>query len=66
LERRTYLAERGSENTGPTDKQKELREEENVLLLANGFEPVESNDLLWVKERVCYGREAALQVARRR
>jgi hypothetical protein len=60
------LAERGSENTGPTDKLKELREEENALLLENGFEPVGRNELLWVKECVCYGREAALQVARRR
>jgi hypothetical protein len=38
-------------------------ENENALLLENGFESVGSNDLLWVKESVCYGREAALQVA---
>ena len=60
------MAERGSENTGATDKLRELRKEENALLLENGFEPVGSNDLLWVKECVCYGREAALQEARRR
>jgi hypothetical protein len=56
------LAERELETTGSPDKLKELRKEENALLLENGFEPVGSNDLLWVKECVCYGREAALQV----
>ena len=60
------MAEWESETTGPTDKLRELRKEENALLLENGFESVESNDLLWVKECVYYGREAALQVARRR
>ena len=60
------MAERESETTGSPDKLKELREEENALLLENGFEPVGSNDLLWVKVCVCYGREATLQVARRR
>jgi hypothetical protein len=38
---------------------------ENALLIEEGFEPTESN-LLWLKESVCYGREAALQVARSR
>ena len=60
------MAERESEITGSPDKLKKRQEEENALLLENGFEPVGSNDLLWVKECVCYGREAALQVARRR
>jgi hypothetical protein len=36
---------------------------ENAVLIEEGFEPTESN-LLWLKESVCYGREAALQVAR--
>jgi hypothetical protein len=61
-----YLAEAELKTTGPPDKLKELREEENALLLENGFEPVGSNDLLWLKECVCYGREAALQEACRR
>jgi hypothetical protein len=42
-----------------------FRGEEDALLLENGFEPAGSDDL-WVKERVCYGRVAALQVTRRR
>ena len=42
-----------------------LQEVENALLVENGFEPTESN-MLWLKESVCYGREAALQVARSR
>ena len=40
-----------------------LQRVENALLLENGFEPTESN-LLWLKESVYFGREAALQVAR--
>ena len=56
------MVEWESETTGPTDKLRELREEENALLLENGFESVQINDLLWVKECVCYGREAALQI----
>lgn len=51
------------ETTRMADKLKKRQEAENALLLENGFESVGSNDLLWVKESVCYGREAALQVA---
>jgi hypothetical protein len=61
------LAEGESEETTRmADELKKRREEENALLLEDGFEPVGRNDLLWLKESVCYGREAALQVARRR
>jgi hypothetical protein len=45
-------------------QEKRLREEEDALLLEDGFEPVESG-LLWLKECVYYGREAALQEARK-
>jgi hypothetical protein len=45
------------------DRAERLREEEDTLLEAGGFE-LEGTDL-WVKEGVWYGREAALQNARR-
>ena len=41
-----------------------LRQEEDALLEAGGFEQ-EVGAELWAKEGVCYGREAALQKARR-
>ena len=41
-----------------------LRKEEDALLFEGGFEPAGSSDLLWVKDGVCYGREAALQTVR--
>jgi hypothetical protein len=50
--------------TGATDGFERRREVENALLFEDGFEPVQS-DLLWVKECVCYVREAALQTIRR-
>jgi hypothetical protein len=40
-----------------------LRKEEDALLLEHGFE-LEGSDLC-VKDGVCFGREAALQQARR-
>jgi hypothetical protein len=36
-----------------------LRERDDAVLEAAGFEQLE--DGLWVKEGVCYGRDAALQ-----
>ena len=42
---------------------KQLRERENSLLLSSGFNPVEGN--LWTREGSLFGREAALQRARR-
>ena len=42
---------------------KRLREWENSTLLSAGFEPVGDN--LWKREGILYGREAALQYARR-
>jgi hypothetical protein len=40
-----------------------LREREDTALEAAGFEPEGAE--LWAKGGVCYGREAALQKARR-
>ena len=48
-----------------TDGLERLREEEAALLLEDGFELAGSDGLLWLKECVCYGREAALQTVRR-
>jgi hypothetical protein len=42
---------------------KRRRERENSTLLRAGFEPVGDN--LWKREGVMFGREAALQYARR-
>ena len=47
------------------DEAERLWKEEDALLEATGFEPEGTNDLLWTKGDVCYGREAALQSARR-
>lgn len=54
----------GGAKTGARDGFNEVREEENALLIEEGFE-LAGSDLLWVKECVCYGREAALQTAHR-
>jgi hypothetical protein len=45
-----------------------LRRQENARLIAAGFKPVDQGErLLWVKgDGVCYGREAALQVVKRK
>jgi hypothetical protein len=42
-----------------------IREKEEITLLGARFEPVEDEGILWEKEGVCYGREAALQQALR-
>jgi hypothetical protein len=55
---------KGEAKRGAQDEFKRLRDEEDALLFEAGFELVES-DLLWVKECVYYGREAALQEARK-
>jgi hypothetical protein len=38
---------------------------EDLALVAAGFEPIEEEDTLWKKDGVCFGREAALQSARK-
>ena len=44
-----------------------IRVKENSTLLKASFEPLAEDDgLLWEKESVCYGREAALQRALRK
>ena len=40
-------------------------ERENQLLVAAGFEPTDEEDDLWSKDGVLFGRNAALQSARR-
>lgn len=45
------------------DGAERIREEEDAVLEAAGFEP--EGTCLWAKGGVCYGREAALQNARR-
>ena len=52
-----------AETSAPTGFER-LQEEEDALLFEGGFEPAGSSDLLWVKDGVCYGREAALQTVR--
>ena len=42
---------------------KRLRDRENSTLLSAGFEPVGDN--LWEREGIIFGKEAALQYARR-
>jgi hypothetical protein len=56
-------AEGEAETSAPIGFER-LQEEEDALLFEGGFEPAGSV-LLWVKDGVCYGREAALQTARR-
>ena len=51
----------GEAETGVMDEFERLREEEDALLVENGFEPVESN--LWMKDGVYYGKKTALQAA---
>ena len=58
------MGEGEAKTAAMTDGLERLREAEDAVLLKEGYEPVESG--LWVKECVCYGREAALQVARPR
>ena len=47
--------------TGVADEFERLREEEDALLVENGFELVGSN--LWMKDGVYYGKKTALQAA---
>ena len=42
-----------------------FREQEDCALLAEGFEAAEEDGLLWRKNGLWYGREAALQQIRR-
>ncbi len=51
-----------------TAPSKRLRQEDDAMLIAAGFKPVDQGDsLVWVKEDgIYYGRVAALQVTRRR
>jgi hypothetical protein len=43
-----------------------IREIDDVILLEARFVPLEDDGLLWEKDSVCYGREAALQKALRK
>jgi hypothetical protein len=43
-----------------------IREIDNTILLEARFMPLVDNGLLWEKDSVCYGREAALQRALRK
>jgi hypothetical protein len=52
---------RGKPATGQPLKR--LRDRENSTLRSGGFEPVGDN--LWKREGIIFGREAALQYARR-
>ena len=38
-----------------------LRVKEEAILLEASFEPLEDDGMLWEKDGVCYGRQAALQ-----
>ncbi len=51
-----------------TAPSKRLQQEEDALLIAMGYKPVDRGDrLLWVKgDGVYYGRQAALQVEKRK
>jgi hypothetical protein len=51
-----------------TARSERLQQEEDALLIATGYKPVDPvNSLLWVKgDGVCYGRQAALQVEKRK
>jgi hypothetical protein len=42
-----------------------LLDREDFALVAAGFEPTEEEGTLWKKDGVCFGREAALQSARK-
>ena len=52
---------KGEAETGVTNGFERLREEEDALLVENGFEPVGNN--LWMKDGVYYGKKTALQAA---
>jgi hypothetical protein len=58
----------GSGRRVRTAPSKRLQQEEDALLIATGYKPVDlENHLLWVKgDGVCYGRQAALQVVKRK
>ena len=43
-----------------------LRVIDDTILLEARFVPLEDDGLLWEKDSVCYGREAALQKALRK
>jgi hypothetical protein len=56
-------AEGEAETSAPIGFER-LQEEEDALLFEGGFEPAGST-LLWERDGVYYGREAALQTVRR-
>jgi hypothetical protein len=72
LQRRVLSVTNGNATTGASagrseewrDGAKRLREEQDELLESDGFLPVGTVDL-WAKGGVYYGRDAALQNARR-
>ena len=43
-----------------------INAKENSTLLEASFEPLEDDGILWEKNGVCYGRQAALQKALRK
>ena len=43
-----------------------IREKEETALLETSFEPLDENGMLWEKNGVCYGRQAALQESLRK
>ena len=43
-----------------------IREIDDTILLEARYLPLEDDGLLWEKDSVCYGREAALQRALRK
>ena len=43
-----------------------IREIDDLILLEARFVPLEDDGLLWEKDSVCYGRQAALQKALRK
>jgi hypothetical protein len=51
----------GEAETGVTNGFERLWEEEDTLLVEDGFEPVGSN--LWMKDGVYYGKKTAPQAA---
>ena len=42
-----------------------LLDREDFALVAAGFEPIDEECTLWKKDCVCFGRDAALQSARK-
>ena len=51
---------------GPHMDNAGIREIDDVVLLEARFMPLEDDGLLWEKDSVCYGRQAALQRALRK